>query len=160
MTPTVNSKHTNYVPVTFRDNASANSYKPQTINIPIGAVITGNEVQYTLNKKGQIVDQNGKVLSKNEILLTKAQLAAIETFANIDGDKSNITPEELCNGGGWGISSKVTKALQNVGSLFKLCHPIEGANAGEGPWASACFVNEKSDRPEYSQIDINLENCK
>jgi len=164
-----------YVTILFKSNDSSYSYNKH-IKIPCGAVITGNTVQYKVDEKGQLFE-NGKLVSDNTIKLTKAQLAAVDTFANIDGNGSDITPDELRNGGGWGISYYVSKALQKVGSCFKLDDPLYGANSGETACASADFVRDftpeeeniaynskedydKMEKTRHSRIIVDLEKCE
>ncbi|MCQ2754418.1 MAG: hypothetical protein MJ231_05140 [bacterium] len=163
-----------YVTVTFKSNDSSFNYC-RNIQIPRGAVITGNTVKYEVDNNGHLL-KNGQAVNNNTIELTKPQLAAIDTFSKIDGNEDDITPEELCNGGGWDISSTVTNALQKFKSIFKLADEKTGANSGEGPWAHADFVREATEAEMmevqnsednraleaklHSHIDINLANCE
>ena len=70
---------------------------------------------------------------------------------------SNITPDELRHGGGWGICQSIAENLKKFGSLFRLSNPDYGANAGEGPFASAEF---KRDYTEEELNTMTMETAK
>ena len=165
----VTAKQPKYVSVTFDDVEQNNNYSPRNIQIPIGARIEGNTVEYRVNKDGNVVMTDKTTGTKTEVAdktikLTKYQLAAIEEFANIDDDPSNLTPDELINCGKI-LDDGIAKKLEERKSEYHLMKKTEGASAGDVPVGEACFipVSEKQDcvydNSVKRYIFVDLRNC-